>query len=106
MRHEATHRNQPRSLTTLVTCILALSAASCIHPSITDYAEAKRIDTAQSYQDFRAKHPNNMVYDIDWRLAKRLNTIQEYQEFLRKYPNAAETNSAKAAIFKLEHDQK
>ena len=92
---------------TLITCILALTAASCaLHPSITDYQEAMRKDTVQGYQEFRAKHPNNMVYDIDWRLAKRLNTIQGYQEFLRKYPNAAETNSAKAALFKLEHDQK
>jgi cell division septation protein DedD len=97
-----------RSLVMLVAIpLLALSACS---REKSDWRSAQAADTAESYEQFVAAHPDSsrvatarerlvqLAEEKDWRSAAGLDTPAAYQQFLAQYPNGKWAREAQIRI--------
>jgi cell division septation protein DedD len=85
-----------RALVTLF-AIPLLALASCSRES-SDWRSAQAADTAESYEQFVASHPEStrissarerlaqLAEEKDWRSAAEADTLDAYQRFLAQYP--------------------
>jgi hypothetical protein len=97
-----------RSLVMLVAIpLLALSACS---REKSDWRSAQAADTAESYEQFVAAHPDSsrvatarerlvqLAEEKDWRSAAGLDTPAAYQQFLAQYPNGKWAREAQIRV--------
>jgi cell division protein FtsN len=85
-----------RALVTLF-AIPLLALAACSRES-SDWRSAQAADTAESYEQFIASHPDStriasarerlaqLAEEKDWRSAAEADTLEAYQRFLAQYP--------------------
>lgn len=85
-----------RALVTLF-AIPLLALAACSRES-SDWRSAQAADTAESYEQFIASHPDStritsarerlaqLAEEKDWRAAAEADTLDAYQRFLSQYP--------------------
>jgi cell division septation protein DedD len=85
-----------RALVTLF-AIPLLALAACSRES-SDWRSAQAADTAESYEQFIASHPEStrvasarerlvqLAEERDWRSAAEADTLEAYQRFLAQYP--------------------
>ena len=97
-----------RTLVMLVAIpLLALSACS---REKSDWRSAQAADTAESYEQFVAAHPDSslvatarerlvqLAEEKDWRNAAGLDTPAAYQQFLAQYPNGKWAREAQIRV--------
>ena len=87
--------------------LLALSACS---REKSDWRSAQAADTAESYQQFIAAHPDStmtvtarerlgqLAEDKDWRNAAGTDTLEAYQQFLAQYPAGKWAHEAQVRV--------
>jgi cell division protein FtsN len=97
-----------RALVTLF-AIPLLALAACSRES-SDWRSAQAADTAESYEQFIASHPDStriasarerlaqLAEEKDWRSAAEADTLEAYQRFLAQYPAGRWEKEAKLRV--------
>ncbi len=97
-----------RALVTLF-AIPLLVLAGCSRES-SDWRSAQAADTAESYEQFIASHPDStriasarerlaqLAEEKDWRSAAEADTLEAYQRFLAQYPTGRWEKEAKLRV--------
>jgi cell division septation protein DedD len=97
-----------RALVTLF-AIPLLALAACSRES-SDWRSAQAADTAESYEQFIASHPDStriasarerlaqLAEEKDWRSAAETDTLEAYQRFVEQYPAGRWAKEARTRI--------